>query len=307
MDIKTIIKEEYNKKKLSKTWSEKEYDKYLNFKESWKIFDFPLFNNRNMFETPASLVDGSILEIGSAAGSAHQFLLFNNIIDSKTDYTGMDISDKGISYCKKNFPESNWEQNDLTEYKFQRKYDYTFERIAVHHMENPLNVFNKMAAVTNKSLTTQFVSCLNGKTISDLSIARYRHEAGQMVYFNVINVFEVIEVMINNGFNEFKVLYHGAHENCGSLPTAHQYISPDINWDKRMVGRTTLHCSKTNDEKINLSLSVGRKKNDINLAIKKLLFLGDNSHRNFISKTFKQMCNRDNGVLFRTKFKSDRW
>ena len=307
MDIQTIIKEEYNKKKLSKTWSEKGYDKYLGFTESWKMMDFPLFNKREMFENPTSMVDGSILEIGSAAGAAHEFLLSNNIIDSKTDYTGMDISDKGISYCKKNFPEANWEQKDLTEYKFQRKYDYTFERIAVHHMENPLNVFNKMAAVTNKSLTAQFVSCLNGKTISDLSIARYRHEAGQMVYFNIINVFEVIEVMISNGFNEFKVLYHGAHEKCGSLPISHQYISPDVNWKKRMVGRTTLYCSKTNHKKVNFSLSVGRIKNDINLVIKKMIFLGDNSHRNFISKTLKQMSNRNNGVLFPTHFKSDGW
>ncbi len=306
MDIKTLIKEEYNRNKLSKTWSENGYDKYLG-SSHWNIIDFPLFNNRGVFEAPTSKIDGSILEVGCAAGSAYNFLLSNNLIDSKTNYTGMDISDKGISYCKKNFPNANWEQNDLTIYKFKKKYDYTFERIAVHHMENPLNVFNKMAAATDKSLTTQFVSCLNGKTISDLTIARYRHEAGQMVFFNIINLFEVIEVMISNGFNKIKVLYHGAHEKCGSLPTSHQYVSPDVNWKKRMVGRTTLYCSKTDDKKINLSLESGRIKNDINLKIKKLVFLGDNSHRNFIKTSLNQISKRDNGVLFKTNFKSDAW
>ena len=41
---KSIIKEQYNRKNLSETWSEGPYDKYINSKSFWKILDFPLFN-----------------------------------------------------------------------------------------------------------------------------------------------------------------------------------------------------------------------------------------------------------------------
>tara|TARA_B100001250_G_scaffold170949_1_gene147213 strand:- start:1357 stop:2289 length:933 start_codon:yes stop_codon:yes gene_type:complete len=305
---KSLIKEQYNRKNLSETWSEGPYDKYINSKSFWKILDFPLFNNKSdLFKMPDNLIDGSILEVGSAAGGAYNFLLSKKLINTKTDYTGIDISSKGISFCKKNYPNAKWIKQDLTNYKFKRNFDYSFERIAVHHMQNPLEIFNNILSVTNKSFSCCFVSCLNGKTISDLSISRYRHGKGDLVYFNIINLFEVIEIMIDNGFNNIHVLYHGEHEKVGNLPLAHQYLSPEINVKKRMIGRSTVCCFKTNEKSLNLILENRRKEKDLNLKIKKLFFLGDNSHRNFISKTLEIMKNRSYGILFKTNFKSDIW
>jgi len=305
---KLLIKEKYNQNNLSETWSESNYDKYLDAKSTWRILDFPLFNDRsNIFRFPDKLINGSILEIGSAAGGAYSFLLSKKLINNKTDYTGMDISNKGISYCKKNYPNAKWVKQDLVTYKFKRKFDYSFERIAVHHMKNPLEVFNNILSVTNKSFSCQFVSCLKGKTISDLSISRYRHGKGDLVYFNIINLFEVIENMIDNGFNNVHVLYHGEHEKVGNLPLAHQYLSPDINFKKRMIGRSTVCCFKTNEETLNLFLENRRKENDLNLKIKKFFFIGGNSHRKFIKKTLKMMTNRSWGILFKTNYKSDKW
>ena len=304
----SLIKEQYNRKNLSETWSEGPYDKYINSKSFWKILDFPLFNNKSdIFKMPNQLIDGSILEVGSAAGGAYSFLSSKKLINSKTDYTGMDISNKGISFCKKNYPNAKWIKQDLTNYKFKRNFDYSFERIAVHHMQNPLEIFNNILSVTNKSFSCCFVSCLNGKTISDLSISRYRHGKGDLVYFNIINLFEVIEIMIDNGFNNIHVLYHGEHEKVGNLPLAHQYLSPEINVKKRMIGRSTVCCFKTNEKSLNLILENRRREKDLNLKIKKLFFLGDNSHRNFISKTLEIMKNRSYGILFKTNFKSDIW
>tara|TARA_B100001029_G_C15040119_1_gene442985 strand:+ start:261 stop:1193 length:933 start_codon:yes stop_codon:yes gene_type:complete len=303
-----LVKEKYNRDNLSETWSEGPYDKYKDAKSYWRILDFPLFNYRsNIFKFPDKLIDGSILEVGSAAGGAYSFLSSKKLINEKTDYTGMDISNKGISYCKKNYPNAKWVQQDLTTYKFKRKFDYSFERIAVHHMQNPLEVFNNILSVTNKSFSCQFVSCLNGKTISDLSVSRYRHGKGDLVYFNIINLFEVIENMIDHGFNNIHVLYHGEHEKVGNLPLAHQYLSPDINFKKRMIGRCTVCCFKTNEKKLNLFLENRRKENDLNLKIKKLFFLGDNSHRKFIKKTLKMMTTRSYGILFKTDYFSDKW
>ena len=113
--------------------------------------------------------------------------------------------------------------------------------------------------------------------------------------------------MIDNGFNNIHVLYHGEHEKVGNLPLAHQYLSPEINVKKRMIGRSTVCCFKTNEKSLNLILENRRREKDLNLKIKKLFFLGDNSHRNFISKTLEIMKNRSYGILFKTNFKSDIW
>lgn len=79
----------------------------------------------------------SVLEIGCAAGGAYKYLLKNGAITANSDYTGLDISEKGINNCKALHPEANWIKADLTSYKFKRKFDFSFERIAVHHMPDP--------------------------------------------------------------------------------------------------------------------------------------------------------------------------
>ncbi|PWH11107.1 hypothetical protein DEJ39_02095 [Bacteroidetes bacterium SCGC AAA795-G10] len=307
INSENLINESYNRSKLADTWSEENYNKY-EF-SNWNFHDYPLFNGRQTFDNLNQKIDGSILEIGSAMGGAYRYLYHNKTLDKNSDYTGMDISKKGIDFCKKKFQEANWIQSDLTKHTFTKKYDYVFERIAVHHMETPLKVFSKLLEVTNKSFSCQFVSCLKGKTISDLKIARYRHEAGQLVFFNIINLFEVIEIAIEKGFNKINIIYHGAHEKVGHNPVTHQYLSPDINIKKRMFGRCTLNISKLNQDKIEIALLNKRSKNDRTLKLKKLLFMADNSHRNYINYVIKRMTNRGDfgGILFSTNLKGENY
>ena len=241
-----FVKPIYNREKLSQTWSEDSYDKYKDAEHTWEWWQFPEFNDRNsMFTPPNGAINGSILEIGCACGAAFNFLRNRNGFADITQYNGLDISDKGIEYCQKNYKGPKWVQADLTRHKFEDTFDYGFERIAIHHMPDPLAIFEKVLGVINKSFSTTFVSCIDGDTISDLNIARYRHAAGEFYYFNIINVFEVIELMLENGFNKIMIIYHGPHEPVYADPLAHQYFSPEINFNKRMVGRTSLIAVKT--------------------------------------------------------------
>tara|TARA_Y100000991_G_C21919902_1_gene326038 strand:- start:101 stop:1030 length:930 start_codon:yes stop_codon:yes gene_type:complete len=254
----------YKNRELKETWGDKTYDKYLSI-NTWKWTNFPNFSERDSVRNKCVVPNGeSVLEVGCAGGKAYEFLKSQNAVSDLTDYTGIDVSEKGIKNCVKNFPEANWINADLTSYKFDRKYDFTFERIAVHHMPNPLKIIDNLASITNKSLATGFVSCYEGSTISDLRLARYRHANGEFVYFDIINPFEVCEVLLDHGFRKFEFVFDGVHEKIDSNPLGHQYLSPDILRDKRMISRTTIIATKTSTDSIQTKL-YGTHSNKINL------------------------------------------
>ena len=122
---KSVLNPLYERERLSKTWSQESYNKYEDNSNTWRWHHFPRFNtSNNLFEARTIESSESILEIGCASGGAHGFLKNNNAIDDQTDYTGLDISDKGISDCKRKFPNAHWEQCDITRYKFNRRFDF---------------------------------------------------------------------------------------------------------------------------------------------------------------------------------------
>jgi len=246
---KIIKSEKYRTQNLKDTWSYSKYRKYEIAKNTWGWHQLPfgkeIRKSRDMWSQPPASTTGSILEIGSASGGAYAFMEESKIIDL-SDYTGMDISELGHTFAKDQFPLANWVQADvITQYEPDRNYDYTFERIAIHHMPEPLSVIDKFSKVTNKAFCTSFVSCLNGDTISDLSVARYRHPGGDYVFFDIINVFQVMEVLYQNGFNNISLRHSRLHESVYHDSLAHQYLSPDVNWKKRIVARCTVYASKS--------------------------------------------------------------
>ena len=100
-----IISPKLDESKLSQTWSEPGYEHYIKGKSTWNWHQFPNFNLKNSpVSAPNSLIDGSVLEIGSAAGGAYKFLKESGVLAEDHDYTGMDISDMGINFCLKNYP-----------------------------------------------------------------------------------------------------------------------------------------------------------------------------------------------------------
>jgi len=287
--IKNKNSDLYKSQKLQNTWSFNLYDKYKNASATWNWACLPFGEYRyckSMWSQAPSKTSGSILEIGSAAGGAYEFMKNSGLIDL-SDYTGLEISQVGHEYAKKKHSSANWEQVDVTQYELNRSYDYVFERIAIHHMPEPLSIIDRFSKNTNKSFSTHFVACLNGDTISDLSIARYRLPNGDYVFFDIINVFEVIEILHQNGFNRISLFHGPLHEKIYHDSLAHQYISPDIDLKKRFVARCYVFATKSNDDSPLKITPVYAKTLILN---RKLIAL--------VNDQVKKMCGQRNGVLY---------
>ena len=290
---KIIKSDMYKTQNLKDTWSFDHYDKYKNAITTWNWACLPFGEYRDcksMWSKAPNKTSGSILEIGSAAGGAYDFMNNSGLIDL-SDYTGLEISQVGYEYAKNKFPSANWKQVDVTKYELNQKYDYIFERIAIHHMPDPLSIINRFSKNTNKAFSTHFVSCLNGDTISELSIARYRHPNGDYVFFDIINVFEVIEILYQNGFNRISLFHSPLHEKIYHDSLAHQYISPDINLKKRIVSRCYVFATKSNDDS---PLKIAP------VYAKTLIF--NRKVINLVNERIKRMCDKRDGVLYESNY-----
>ena len=237
------------------TWSHDGYNKYRG--SYWRWADLPfrdeLINGDYSFKEyfnqtlKLKLKKKKILEIGSAMGSAYEFMEKSNLIDLE-NYTGIEVSRIGIDYCNKNHHKANWIHKDFTKLENLDTYDYVFERNAIHHMPNPNKQYEKIFKSTKIAFSTCFRSCLKGGTISDLSISNFKTETG--TYFSsIINLFEIIELGIKHGFGNIKITFGGPHEIISNNPKASHFISPKINQKEIFLSRCKLLMVKTDYKK----------------------------------------------------------
>ena len=241
---------EYEKKYHSivkKLWAHNKYaTRYKNTYWRWEFF--PFSNNLSSIDhfdvkVQKKINNISILEVGSAMGAAYNFLKNSSIV-CVNKYTGIEISTEGNRYCKKKYKKGKWTHSDFTKYKFNRKYDYSFERHAVHHMTNPIKQYEKMLKNTRISSTLIFRGCLNGKTISDINKSCFYRREGKILC-NIINVFEVIKLGFKFGFNDIRVLFGGMHEPFSrdsiisrknpTNPKFNPFLHEDVDFRKKII------------------------------------------------------------------------
>jgi len=249
-NLKNLNKSEYHKNVI-KTWTWKGYAKYKNSPWRWADLPFADYITDNNYLVKEYLhypvtkkIDNkSILEIGSAMGSAYEFLKETQLCDT-SKYTGIEVSKMGYDYCVKNYPEANWLHRDFTQIKVLKKYDYIFERNAIHHMPNPLEAYKKIFKSTNISFSTCFRSCLKGKTISDLKLANFKTDNG-VYYASITNLFDLLELALKEGFGSIKVTFGGMHEKISNKPESNFYLNPKINQNKIFLSRCRVRMIKT--------------------------------------------------------------
>lgn len=226
-----------------KTWT---WDLYKRYEHSpWRWADLPFRDhittqnlNRSEFfdkKLTKKIENISILEVGSAMGSAYKFLKNSGLIDL-SNYTGVEVSQMGHDFCKKNYPNANWLHKDFTKWGEIGKYDYTFERNGIHHMPNPIKQYEKMLKSTKTAFITCFRSSLVGETIADLELSNFKTDTGR--YFSsIINLFELIELGIKLGFRNIKIVFGGAHEKISTNPDDPFFLSDKINPDEIFLSR----------------------------------------------------------------------
>ena len=233
---------EYHKNVVN-TWTWDFYHKYKH--ASWRWADLPFrdhitdqnLNHSEFFDKKLTkrIENISILEVGSAMGGAYKFLKDSGLIDL-SNYSGVEVSQIGYEYCKKKYPSANWIHKDFTKWDEIGKYDYTFERNAIHHMPNPIKQYEKILKSTKTSFNTCFRSSLVGETISDLDVSNFKTDTGTYFCSN-INLFELIELGIGLGFRNMKIVFGGAHEKISTNPESPFFLSDKINPNKIYLSR----------------------------------------------------------------------
>jgi hypothetical protein len=170
-------------------------------------------------DPPRGFVEASaILEVGSAQGNAYRFLRDSGLVDT-SGYLGCDVSQDGQAYCREQYPEAAWHEGDFTQFALPRRFDYAFERYAIHHMPQPIAQIQKVLDAVDIAAKFAFFGRVEGDTVSDLErsffVQRTVDADGEQVegrYFgNLINVLEVARMARRAGFNHIGVLAF-AHE-----------------------------------------------------------------------------------------------
>ena len=237
--------EQYYAQSLEKVWSPASYAKYENARWEWWNFPFSdlICTKSPKFEKITKRIEEKkILEVGSAMGGAYAFLKSSNLVDV-SQYTGIEISNMGYLRSRERFPEARWIQTDFTRYDLKEEFDYSFERHAVHHMPNPLVQYQKLARNTRISLQFLFRGRLVGETISDLELARFSSDTG-LFYLIILNLFDVVKIGLDEGFNHIHVLYCGDHEPIDSNPEAAVFVSSNIQKSGGKIKRFAIRMSR---------------------------------------------------------------
>jgi len=186
----------YGEQDLARAWVgglyRRNYERAVYEKED---VPFPLSEITNSEET--------VLEIGSSMGQCYRWLTSNGI-DLGPRYTGIDISEDGISHCRSMYPRTHWIRGDFLSTIIPGSFDYTIERNAIHHMANPTACLKKAISLTRKGMTFNMRCRIRHPSLSDLSRAYFltwsddgKHVAGRY-YFNLLNLADIIRTVISS-------------------------------------------------------------------------------------------------------------
>ena len=221
----------YYEQDLSQLWSFDAYGRYGEAKWEWVHFpfddDFSKPNRSFRYTVEKPVKKCSIVEIGPAMGAGYYALNQKGTIDT-SDYTGIEISEKGFAEAKKNFPNANWIHADFTKYEFTRRFDYGYERHALHHMPSPVEQVRKILKHINICFIMTFRGCIQEGTISDLEKCHHRNGGYGLVYLDIISVPEIVKVALDQGFNNIRILYWGKQEDISSEPGSDPFMASEL-------------------------------------------------------------------------------
>ena len=240
---------EYYAQDLSDVWSCPAYEvAYGPGSAVWRWKNLPFSNDlsRRAYRHPVLThrIEGkSILEVGSAMGNAYEFMQQSGLVDT-AKYVGVEVSRRGFEVSSERFPQAKWIHADFSKYVLDEKYDYTFERNAVHHMPEPIAQLRKMLEATNISMLTSFRGCVRGKTVSDLSRGFFRARGDDKYFCDIISLFEVVTLGLDLGFSHIRIVFGGLKEPISSDPQGDWYLDPQISREGRLISMFDVRFSR---------------------------------------------------------------
>ena len=234
---------EYHEK-VGRMWSGKFYDNYKNVE--WPWYNYPFQSDFTQPRTtfvpePIEKINAkSIIEIGSAMGQGYLTLKNSGLVELD-GFAGYDSSEDGQKFCRKTYPEAKWVEDDFTKSDLTQRFEFGYERHAIHHMPEPLVQQKKVMQAIDKAVIFTFRGRVTGETVSDLTKSYINHTKtagfaeGGRVFLNQINVLDTINIGRELGFNHIGIRV-GIHEAVQSEDPDRfgLYIDPDV---KKSGGR----------------------------------------------------------------------
>jgi len=215
-DFKAISKTYYGKIK-SNLGIKKEYAKF--FKEQNTDYYLKIFNDKPLiiqdfikFVKNKTSIENT-LEIGCSTGI---FPIKYNDLFSEIEYTGIDLSQKSIEYCKAH---SNFEFicDDFLKMNFNKKFDLIFSFDVIDHVYDIDLFISKIVDMTKKYA---YVNSYRGY-FPDLENHKSEWRDSDGINYSNISVKQIQKALLNKGLslNEFSVTGLAKDKNKNHLQT----------------------------------------------------------------------------------------
>tara|TARA_Y100000996_G_scaffold140526_1_gene107457 strand:+ start:3863 stop:4744 length:882 start_codon:yes stop_codon:yes gene_type:complete len=147
----------------------------------------------------------SVLEIGCSTGLLPKFMyeIFNN-----SEYTGLDLSEKSLTYAKKNYSAGNFIQGDFLKMELMEKFELILSLDVIDHVYDPDAFLKKIIKKTKKF---GFIRAYRGYFEEiDEHVMEYRANEG--IYLNDLSIKKIRSILEENNITNYQLLKQSSRE-----------------------------------------------------------------------------------------------
>ena len=179
----------FGKSRYGKTWKDRDNEWYS------ALFDGTPLVHENFIEFLKGKKDiKTVLEVGCGTGIYP--IKFNNLFYN-AKYTGVDISEKAIAYCKKN-SQFEFICGDFLKVQLHQNFDLVFSHAVIDHVYDIDLFLSKLVKASNKYV---YVSSYRGY-FPDLNKHRMNWRDDDGCYYNDLSVSQIRKILLENGLSE---------------------------------------------------------------------------------------------------------
>lgn len=187
--ISRKIQQKYAKPKYGKRWPDQTIEWYK------QIYDSNFLIHEHFKKYLKSKNDiKTVLEVGCGKGV---YPIFNKELFDNLNYTGIDISDTAIDFCKQN-SKFTFFCDDFIKMNLEKNFDLVYTHAVVDHVYDIDEFISKIVDQTNRYA---FINSYRGY-FSNLESHEMQWDGYEACYFNNISIKQVKKLLSKKGLSE---------------------------------------------------------------------------------------------------------